>query len=98
MRYVLCLDSTNDIHIQSVDYVAWLCSNSFNVCDNWFFTLGTTSQQNPVVKHSCPDNPCVSGQGECKDGIDTWVCICNPGYSGRFCEVRTNSSINGVSE
>lgn len=32
---------------------------------------------------NCDPDPCHHGQ--CQDGIDSYTCICNPGYMGAIC-------------
>ena len=33
----------------------------------------------------CESNPCKNG-GCCIDGVDSYTCICSPGYTGHDCE------------
>ena len=46
-----------------------------------------------------------SGNGQCVDGVNTFECACNPGFTGEFCQCNIddcfpggiNCSVNGVS-
>ena len=33
----------------------------------------------------CASNPCKNGQ--CEDGINSWECICHPGWTGKTCDI-----------
>ena len=35
--------------------------------------------------NECGSNPCKNG-GECTDGVNSYTCQCNSGYSGANCE------------
>ncbi|CAH1240012.1 SVEP1 [Branchiostoma lanceolatum] len=39
--------------------------------------------------NECASNPCMNG-GSCVDHINTFTCICTPGYSGINCQTDTN--------
>ncbi|KAG7257691.1 hypothetical protein CRUP_020026, partial [Coryphaenoides rupestris] len=34
-----------------------------------------------------PESPCQNG-GLCKDGVNTYVCLCRPNFSGKNCEIE----------
>ena len=35
--------------------------------------------------NECESNPCI--HGTCEDSIGTYLCACEPGYTGHSCEV-----------
>ncbi|XP_043561129.1 coagulation factor IX-like isoform X2 [Chiloscyllium plagiosum] len=37
--------------------------------------------------NQCDSNPCQNG-AECKDGINSYVCWCQPGFQGKNCEIE----------
>ncbi|XP_066295931.1 sushi, von Willebrand factor type A, EGF and pentraxin domain-containing protein 1-like isoform X4 [Branchiostoma lanceolatum] len=39
--------------------------------------------------NECASNPCMNG-GSCVDHINTFTCLCTPGYSGINCQTDTN--------
>ena len=41
----------------------------------------------------CDPNPCLNG-GFCKDGNNTFSCICLPKYSGAVCEILPSGKID----
>jgi hypothetical protein len=36
----------------------------------------------------CADTPCLNG-GICIDGINSYTCICAPGFTGQTCDIST---------
>jgi hypothetical protein len=54
------------------------CLNSLRLC-----------AASPLAE--CASSPCrTPGTANCVDGLDSYTCICNPGYTGRFCETNVN--------
>ena len=37
----------------------------------------------------CASNPCLH-EAECIDGINSYECVCRPGYTGTLCETNIN--------
>lgn len=37
----------------------------------------------------CASNPCQNG-GTCNDAVNSYTCLCVPGYTGSNCEIGTN--------
>ena len=44
----------------------------------------------------CNPDPCntISQFSQCIDGVDSFICDCEPGYEGLVCEVDTNECDN----
>lgn len=38
--------------------------------------------------NECDPDPCH--YGSCKDGVATFTCVCQPGYTGHHCETNIN--------
>lgn len=41
---------------------------------------------------NCDPDPCHHGQ--CQDGIDSYTCICNPGYMGAICSDQVDECLS----
>ena len=42
----------------------------------------------------CIDNPCLNS-GSCVDGINSYTCVCSPGYTSENCSVAVNDCDQG---
>ena len=40
--------------------------------------------------NDCDPSPCING-GSCIDGVDSYTCVCHPGYQGNNCEIGKKS-------
>lgn len=36
------------------------------------------------------------GNGECVDGIDSFSCTCDPGFTGKLCQMNIDNGINNI--
>ena len=54
------------------------------------FTWITINCSNSSIKdiNDCDPNPCT--HGSCTDGVNSYTCACDPGYSGVDCNKGTN--------
>lgn len=55
----------------------------------WRYNRDQIFQSLISVADECLSTPCING-GTCVDGVNTFSCQCPTGYSGTFCEIRSN--------
>ncbi|XP_060606389.1 fibropellin-1-like isoform X5 [Ruditapes philippinarum] len=68
---------------------------------------GFTGSNCTINIDDCVDMPCLNG-GTCNDGVNSYVCACQPGFTGQNCEIiddcvsmpcaNNGSCIDGVDE
>eukprot|EP00058_Branchiostoma_floridae_P002674 XP_002588162.1 hypothetical protein BRAFLDRAFT_68800 [Branchiostoma floridae] len=53
--------------------------------------VSDSASENDVVSEIdfCDPNPCQNG-ATCKEGDDSFICICAPGFIGRICDITTS--------
>jgi hypothetical protein len=57
----------------------------FTKITNYSSSSGTDCEHNI---DECAESPCLN-EATCVDGINNYTCACQPGYTGRNCQVTT---------
>jgi len=77
------------------DYYDWVCDATLDTCQLCDVLTGSCcdpkANDNCFLPDSCANNPCLSG-GTCvttrtRDNYPDFVCVCNRGLTGKYCQL-----------
>ncbi|RXN08663.1 crumbs -like protein [Labeo rohita] len=98
-----CVDTMDDYVClcsrEGVRYTGRDCAELYNACvfaecEGCVTELGTESYTCPENISKCESGPCVGALSECVDELNSYKCLCPPGFGGEDCSRRIPDCID----